>query len=80
MKQNIENIYAGINYIKKDGTSRARDFEKQFIKDHSNAKLYTGDLRKEKQKFKVVYRLLTYNYNNGYSNKWKSTLNVYVEE
>jgi hypothetical protein len=79
-KQNIEYIYAGINYIRKNGTSKASVFNDEFKKKHPEIETYYGDLRREKTVFKKVYKLLTYNYNGINGNKWKSTYAMYIEK
>lgn len=75
-KQNIQFIYCGSGYSRKDGSDAAEKFKSE----HPNAKRYTGDLRREKTHFKAVYKLMYFASTMRGCSNFATVFDTYVEE
>ena len=74
---NVIRIYAGINYIRKDGTSRASVFADELERDCPE--LISGDFTKYKGKKIEKIALYTYEYDaRGYSAKRPTVYRRYI--
>nr|DAF90876.1 MAG TPA: hypothetical protein [Siphoviridae sp. ctnMR5] len=79
-KQNIQFIYCGSGYSRKDGTSQASKAAEKFKSERPNAKRYTGDLRREKTHFKAVYKLMYFASTMRGCSNFATVFDTYVEE
>lgn len=76
---NVTRIYAGINYIRKDGTSRASVFADELERDCPELKRIAGDFTKYKGKKIEKIALYAYEYDaRGYSAKRPTVYRRYI--